>query len=496
MARGIQTVQAPLMAATIYVPAAGTIQQRVNQQKLGNEEVFQFDIRPTKVRLESNNYLEADQCDVTFAYDEAGLDPRLLRSAEGYVYIVDSHSFGGPVNSADNLRFIGIARDVTREFNPDERKTITIRFQDYTCLFLEMKNFPDAGIPSFSMTIQQAWEHICDHTGYWDLDTHEIQSSVENLKDRLIFQGDIDPTITLGSAVPQRIARLGKPIVDHASDAWAVWQAVIGSLGLISFVRGDQVIVTTATDFYTASDPPRFLYGLNILKLTESREVGQLSNKLIAVRAYDPLAKKTLESLYPNPNSGLARRKKKLGASAKKAPKTVTTQDYELLDLPFAVASQDQLDNIAQRIWEERTRQELHGTLTTREMFVDTAQGSQHFDLLQLAAGDQIQVEIEQDALDDIQSLPTVQARLVALLVKGYSPSTANYIASNLDGINSLGSQFLVHSVVTELEAMDSGEGKFEISVDFLNRIQVDGSAQNEAKGTDVPPLANQKIAG
>lgn len=488
----IPHVYAPLMAATIYVPAAGTTAARVAQQQVGNEDVFQFDLRPHRARLESNNYLEADQLELTFTYDEAGLDPRLLRSCEGYFYLVDSHSFAGPVNGADNLRFIGIARDVTRDFDPDQGKSLTIRFQDYTCLFLEMKNFPPDGIPSFSMTIQQAWEHICDNTGYLDMDTRTIVSTVENLKDRLVFQGDIDPTRTLGSAVPARIARLGKPIVDHVSDAWAVWQATVGSLGLISFVRGDQVIVTTATDFYTSSDPPNLVYGKNILKLTESREMGQLSNKLIAVRAYDPLGKRTLESLYPDANSPLAQRKKKLGASAKKAPKSVTTQDYELLDLPFAVASQDQLDQIAQRIWEERTRQELRGTLTTREMFVDTVQGSQHFDLLSLAAGDQIQVSIEREALDDIQALPTIQARYQALLVRGYSPSTANYISQNLDAINSLGSQFLVHSVTTEMEATGPGSGKFEISIEFINRIDISGAATNQAEGTNVTPMAGQ----
>ena len=500
----------PRVWATVFVPTAGLARDRQLQQS--SDDVFRFDVRPHNIRLSSNNHNEADECEITFSYDEMGIDPRFARSAEVYIYVQDAQAFGSFTPAQDNLRFVGIVRDIEREFDEGRGKLLSLKAQDYTCLFLEAKNFPPSGVPLFTDTLATAWARICDHTGYWDLDTRELQSTVTNLRDRIDFQGDIDQSRTLGSAVPSRIAKLGKVQLGGAADAWAVWQACVNSLGLISFIRGDRCIVTTATDFYTASDPPRFLWGQNILKLTESRQLGHLSAKNVCARSYDPLSGKTLESLFPSPE--LAQKKKRLGANPPKPSKhgskprgqVVHTQDYECFDLPFAVADQKTLDDIAQRIWEERTRQELRGSLTTAEMFAATVYGSQNaFDLLTLQAGDQIAVEVDRDALDAIQSLPSAAQRARALLAKGFSADTAKFIANNLDSIDKLPSQFLVHSVETEIQSAGAEGGcSYSMTIEFLNRIDITaggtnplgaGSATNQADGSDQTPVQDQKTA-
>lgn len=501
----INALHWPRMAATLWVPSAGSAAERKSQEE--DEQVFRFDVRPFRARLEANNHNQADELELTFAYDEAGIDPRYLRSAEVYFYVLDAYAFGGFTPGNDNLRFIGITRDVERHFSESKGKVITLKVQDYTCLFLEMKNFPPSGIPTFSDTITTAWQRICDNTGYVDLDTRTINSSVTNLRDKLEFWGPIDPNKKLGDAVPARIAKLGtlQPTLGSASEAWAVWQTVVGSLGLISFIRGDRCVVTTATDFYTSSDPPRFLWGLNILEFTESRQLGQLCNKAVCVRSYDPLAGKILESLFPSPS--VAQKKKRLGATPTKKPRhALHTQDYECFDLPFPVADQATLDGIAERIWQERTRQELSGRMTTREMTVATANGSQNaFDLLTLQAGDQIQVEIERGALDAIQGLTTVGARAAALRAKGYTADTARFIAANIDSIDKLPSQFLVKQAATTLEATGSEGGcKFEMEIEYLNRIDISevaaspigaGAATNQADGVNRTPMSGQSTA-
>lgn len=503
-------VYAPRMAARLFVPALGLPSVRVAQQ--ATDEVFKLDVRPTKARWLSNPYNEADELDLTLSYDESGIDPRYLKSAEVYFWLADADPTQPFTPSADTQRFVGIVREVGREFNETVGKVVTMRVQDYTCLFLEMKTYPASQLPRYTDTLLTAWQRVCDNTGYLDLDTHTIQSSVSNLRDRITFQGGVQGNTPLGKSVPNRIAQLGHMQAQTGTDAWAVWRTVCESLGLITFIRGDRCIVTTATDYFTASDPPLFVWGMNVLELKETRDLGQVSGKGVCVRSYDPLSGTTLESLYPPSGDALAVHKKKIGASAKKAPKTVHTQDYETFDLPFPVADQETLDNIGERVWQERTRQELRGELVTREMEISTAslsairtpgngglqtlaQGSTNFDLLQLQAGDQIQVKIERDALDAVQGLATVDQRVGALVARGYSEDMAQFIAANLDSIDKLSAFFLVHTVeVTVDSASNAGQCAYDCRIEFVNRVDISGSGAVTTQAPNTPPVtgANQ----
>lgn len=499
----------PRIACKIIVPAVGLPQTRETQQ--GGAQTYTLNVRPTRVRLVANNYNEADECDITGTYDEMGLDPRYLRSAEGYVWIGDGDTSGEWTPTFDQLRFVGIARDISREFGENGGKVVHIKMQDYTCLFLEAKTYPANKYPPFSATLRQAWELICDNTGYWDLDTHTCQSSVQALKKKLfIFQGspndgeagsasETAEGPTLGSAIPPRLAKLGKLQIKGEPDAWAIWRTCCESLGLITFIRGNRCIVTTASDFYTAGDSPRLIYGQNVKHLRESRDLGTLSSKWICVRSYDPLAGCSTEAFFPDPS--LAPRKKKLAASAAKNGTSIKAQDFECFDLPFACSDQTKLTFIAERIWQERTRQEIRGSLHTSEMTVPTVRGQQ-FDLLSLAAGDQVQVEIAREALDNVQSITTIAGRIDALQARGYSSDMANFIANNLDSITSLPPQFLVHSVEHEIDwAAHGGTPTYKTQIEFLNRIDISqqstesGAAVADGGGTAQPALVGQTLS-
>jgi hypothetical protein len=496
-------VYAPRMAARLFVPTLGVPSARIAQNQ--SDQVFQLDVRPIKARWLSNPYNEADELYLTCVYDEAGIDPRYLKSAEVYFWLADSDPSLPFTPTSDTQRFVGIVRDVGRELT-QETKWVTFKVQDYTCLFLEMKHYPASQLPRFTDTLTTAWQRVCDNTGYYDLDTRKIQSSVSNLRDRIVFQGGVDPNTSLGASVPQRIRQLGHMQAQTGTDAWAVWRTVCESLGLITFIRGDQCVVTTATDYFTASDPPLFVYGLNIYELRENRDLAQVSGKNVCVRSYDPIAGTSLESLFPPPTDALAVRRKKLGASAKKAPKSVQTQEYEVMDLPFAVSDQPTLDTIAERVWHERTRQEMRGELVTREMTIGTVGEIDvtAFDLLKLQAGDQIQIQIAREALDAIQALPTQAARIDALESRGYSSQVAEFVAQNLDSINSLPAQFLVHSVEVSLDIPSgTAEGSYNCRIEFLNRVDISQSgtvplqSPNAPRitGTNIPPLSGQTPA-
>jgi len=518
-------VYAPRCQATLTICGGGdSPNDRIAAQT--NENAIVLDVRPTKVRLTSNSINEADECELTIPYDQVGMDPRYMRDCEVAVYLADadpSQNFSG---SFANQRFLGMAKDVSRVFNETE-KTVTIKAQDYTCLFLEMKNYPKSQIPALSLTLPQAWALICNNTGYVNIPTDGskpfVTSSVPNLIDKIEYwddDGNVVPlseskisSVTLGSAMSKRAARLGKVQLHHEADAWALWKSCCDQMGLITFIRMDRCVVTTATDFYTKDDPPVFIYGLNVKTLKESHDLGSLSSKLVCVRSYDPLLGTSLEALFPQEGSSLAAKRPRLGASAKKATKVLSTQEYECFDLPFAVTDQNTLNSIAERIWYERVRQELSGTLTTVDMTVPTVSTSgvssgqvnkavRVFDMLQLQSGDAIQIVIERNALDAIQAALTPSQRARLLTNMGYEDDMVQYISNNTTGIDTLPGQFLVHNVTTDIDfGTGDSEGTFSIEVNFVNRIDISGSGTVAVEvdgapvaGVKQPPLDQQKI--
>jgi hypothetical protein len=480
----------PRAVAVLYVPNVGTAQARTQQEEIA--DVTKLQIRVQRVRLVSNSHNDADECEIVTSYDDAGIDPRFLRSCEMYLYLGDGDENGDFVAGPSNLRFVGIATDVERIFDEGQGKSVRIRALDYTTLFLSAKQFPPAGIPDFSQTLKDAWRRVCDHTGYYDLETGTTVSTVQRLRDRIQFVG-VDEGITIGRAVGARIRALGKVQVKGKPDAWAVWQTAVGSLGLISFIRGDTCIITTATDYYTADDPPQFVYGKNILKLTERRDVNALARKNVCIESFNPLTMQTLESFWP-PLSMVRRTgkgMKKLGASARGGGVEVRAQDYEVFDCPVPTTDPAMLEKFAERVWEERTRQELAGEITTREMFGDTVSG-QVFDLIGLQAGDRIRVEIDREALTIIQRQTSMTERISALVDQGYSTDMAGFIATNLDSITKLPPEFQVHSVATELDCSSADGGTYEMRIRYLNRIDVSGASQ-QGTGESTPAFTGQK---
>jgi hypothetical protein len=463
----------------------GTASERTQQEEL--DDVYQLQPRCHYIELTANSHMEADECRVKLAYDDAGIDPRILKSAEIYVWLGNGDDYGNFTPTKDTLRFVGIATDVERELSIDAGKNITIRALDYTTLFLNCKTFLPAGRPKYSDTLQQAWERLCDYTGYYDLDTKSVVSTVQRLKPNLDFVGDAEnlASLTLGSAVSARLAKIGAPEYRAGADAWAIWQTAVGSLGLISFIRGDRCIVTTATDYFTADDPPRMVFGENVYEIHETRDVQSLSSKNVCIESFDPIHGKTLEAFYPPIE--LAEKKKRIAASALGTPVPVRAQDYETSDCPMPITDQATLDRFAQRVWEERSRQELHGTLKTAEMYVDTL-AAESFDLLKLQSGDRIRVEIDRGALTIVQALPTTAERQSALEARGYSAQMATFIVTNLDSMTRMTPEFQVHNVRTTLDMQGH---KYECSIEYVNRIDVSGSAQ-PGTGVGTPPMTGQ----
>jgi hypothetical protein len=507
----------PRCVVHLYVPNIGTAQERTQQEELN--DVYLIEARAHSVRLEVNHLNEADECDLQINYDDAGIDPRFLRSAEVWVYIGDAGDADDIEPGESNLRFVGIVVEVERTLG-EKGRDVHIRALDYTTLFLTAKTYPPSGYPKFTQTLRQAWETVCDNTGWVDFEDEQftkphIVSTVQRLKKKLVFLPEKDAAqlegLVIGNAVGERLKKLGSLQLGTAPgsvDAWAVWQTAVGSLGLVSFIRGPRCIVTTATDYYTSDNPPRFIWGKNILDIRETRDLHALSGKNVGIISFNPVTGQVVEAFWPPLSMAKGkggRSKKGLGASALTDPFKVKANDYECFDCPMPITDPAVLERFARRVWEERSRQELVGELTTRDMLVEqagftTAPGATWattpiMDILALQSGDRIRVEIDREVLSQVQRLGSISTRVAALEARGYSAEMAQYMANNADGLAKVTPEFQVRNVSISLETT-TPPGNFEVKIKFVNRIDVSGSSEPGEGGESMPLVEKQAQKG
>lgn len=450
----------PVVAVQLTVPIIGSAAQRKGLER--SERVITFEARPKRVRIERNDHNHADTCSLTLDWTTAGVDSRLLDDCTVEVHMANADANGYWQPSEETVRFCGIAKEIDSERSEDEAGEVTLNCLDYTDLFLSAKPFGSSGVPKLSQTIQEAWQTVVSQT-----------PGAEIFANRLVLQ-DVDPNTVLGKGVSERFQKLAYVQTKPETDAWTVWMTAIGMLGLISYIDKDQCVVTTATNYYTERDAPKMVWGHNILRWHENRASAQ-AKKGVWLTSFDPETRKTIEAAWPPIGDESVKRKR---ATAKKKLSTDQIRQREDRDYfsYFGVTSVDMLTEIAQRVYEERSRQELEGEIATPIMVVETER-AKVFDLLDLRAGENVRVEIEPHQKQLLGAMATDAERLDYLAQRGYSEGAAQLIVANVRNLADLDARFLTKSVAIDFETDEEG-GNFEIEISYVNRIQIDGSAQ------------------
>src|ERR1041385_521262 len=290
----LQNVYRVRVAAFITVPQKV---QRGQNTSFSDVPTVRLPVRVRKLHLTYNDHNLADECRLDAEYKDLGLDPRSLTNATVEVYIGEADGGEKWHPKPEDLRFVGIMWRPARMGSEEDGLTMSLEFRDYTTLFLENKHYPPSADPSYDEKLSDIWTKICDNTGPVDPDTGKISSTVQSLRDKLVFSGNAHDTV-LGEAVSERFRKFGKFQRVHPDmDSWAVWQRCVGMLGLISYIFMDRCIVTTSRGFYTEEDPPVFLWGQNILSIHEDRLPNRA--KGVVLVSYDPLTNSTIEAQYP-----------------------------------------------------------------------------------------------------------------------------------------------------------------------------------------------------
>ncbi len=457
----------PRCAIRLEVPKVGSVTERV---------IISPSVLAAKWTL--NNHLVADELTITMGWEESGCDPRFLKNATCEFFMWDDlRQEWDDGLSTKYLRFTGICTKAGRKLG-ESMSEVTLTFNDYTTLFLNMKPFPTGGMPEYNETLKQIWEKICDHTGAKDpSDDKKIISSVAILRNRLnterLFAEQKEHT--LGLLVDKRFHAIAKPSPHQGANAWEVWQWVVGSLGLVSYIQGDECIVMTTTEHYKVSEAPRMIYGENILEFEENGDT-HISGKGIMLKSFNQLTGRTIEAVYPKPGDDRLKLKQ---AVAKRALKNGTdisindvSADYEEFNY-FGIQDQEALDIRAKEAYEEFSRQQMDGTLKTSEMAIEGADG-EPFDVLSLKANDSIIIAIDPDIRTNSKNPEEAYHYLVDVM--GYNDGLARIVSQNFDSEELQSPQFHVTTM-----DVDYQDGTCTIEIKYHNLVNITNQFDRDA---------------
>ena len=465
----------PRAAAMLKLPVLGSGADKVAQ--LASSTTIDLPLRIQRLSWLRNDANHADEARVTVEWYDGGVDPRYMANGVLSLWIGQADDRGVWTPSDNDLRFIGIISRPQRASAADGRLTVEIEAIDLTTLFIRTKPYRTVGIPSLTMSLSDAWRLICDNTGFYDHDQGKFVSTVQSLRDRIRFVGGASD-VQIGTAVPQRFRGLAKVQAKPDADAWAVWQQCVGMLGLISYIDRGDCIVTTALDFYSAQNPARLIYGSDSRGILEHSEVRNCVRNAIGVglTSFDPISGKTIEAFYPPLGSQQLTKAKARGKHKHALPEgSILASQYQVFPYP-GITDPDLLQFAARRVFEEFSRQDMEGTVSTAEMMLPRLDGTL-VDALSLKPGDAIRVEFDDQLKSALLGLSSRTERIAYLTTAGYSPATADLMVSNVQDIAQLQPECSVKTVGVDFEASNDG-GQFRIQINYNARVQITGDTE------------------
>jgi hypothetical protein len=463
---------------SIYYPQAA-ISLRVIWEDFGsNSEVLQqvsvMQLSARSVTVDINDYTEADTFKARIDYKSFPFDPRCIRSLGIAVYMEDKKGLFKRNNSLnliepsdDNIIFQGFADEGGIDFNDDTR-TVMIEGRDFTSLFIDQKRLNTSPIP-LSKPIDQIMEDLIKELK----STEEIivvNRSGEDLPTLSKLAPDFNPTTSVKNQ-------------KRKETYWDIMQSILRRVGLIGFIEIDKFVITKPRNIYEKKEIKQFIYGGNIKDLSFRRKLGRAKNYNVRLTSANLLKKTVITADIPkeaksedfisefgNTEVTIAQ----LDKDGKKIdpPKVA---DYITFPVPN-INDKETLITMAEDVYEELSRQQIEGSLSTFEMEipeeVDNEFQTGTFPVLfsKIRNGTAIRIYLSQDELGEIKSDSTYAQKRNFLVRRGYPIEIANAFAESLNRINTA---FYVKNVKFELDQEDG----FRMNIDFINFIDIDSSS-------------------
>jgi hypothetical protein len=421
--------------------------------------------RPRAVTIERNDYNTADTCEVELDVQRLPILPRMIRQVLIQVYVGDA---GGMLTTPEDLqdddsliRFIGYVDEPEMALSEDEGK-ITWKARDYTGLYLDARHPHPSLVPSYGDTLDVALRRVLNAVpggAHIDLELQGLQKWPD-----------------LGTAAPRALkdAKMG---VKPEDTLWHYVKRACDPVAMIPRIVLDKLVVGTSRGLRAPRRRPVFVYGHNLTDYKEKRNLVRLKEG-IGLNAYDVTQQKYITAVYPPHGDVRVTKPKKHATKRHQAPPPVPGSEDKRQWFPYgSVAGEDALEDAAERLFNERNRQEFEGEFKIARMAVesdpaaedlsdDPADDDASYDVTGLENGDRVFIQIDSEHRQLMAGLTATEERVQLLIDVGYSERVAPLLVESFESGADGPLEVYVHKATHKVD-----EDGYELTVKFQNLV-------------------------
>lgn len=446
------------------------------------QKVWTMNILARRVRVNINDYLQADSFDMEVDFRNFPFDPRTIRAVGVTIHMQDMRKLvdesGKEVQirpTRDNAIFIGFADEEGITFD-ESKRTVKLEGRDFTGLLIDQKYL---GPPiDLEQTIEQLFFNLL--------------SDLPAAADILVTNRVGEPLPVLAKFMPDKEEGSGKKNPKRQESYWDVIQDVVARAGLIAYIELDRLIITRPRVLYNREKSKIFIYGLNVSNFEMKRKIGRKKNFNVVVRSLNLETKEVLEAKIPaeatdewSKETGITNEEVRLteiGTDGQPVPpdkqKPAPYQSFRVAN----INNKEQLVKIGEGIYEEIGRQQLEGSFQTKDMYVAEADPSaltsipdedkiKIFKVLEIRIGTPVLLEVDQSDIRQLARFTRLEEKSKYLVDRGYDKNLADLIATNIKRLDTV---FYTKAVEFQFD-----ENGFRCKIDFLNFIEVGNLAKN-----------------
>lgn len=447
---------------------------------------------PVKCSVSLKPHNQASEATFTIRGSALPFDPRQIAGGFCTIYLGCPDTVDGDVNQSQFRRFVGFIDEMVTK--RDEKGTLVeIKARDMSAICRDFHPIPAANQPKYSDTIADA--------------INNILSAVPGAQNRLSLNEDGDlSSRSLSSAAPSR-SQQAKVQLPPNCTAWQAIEHVCGLVSLLVTVVQDEIVLKVPETVYQNNDDPvaTFIFGgaqANTLSVETTKKFVR-NRKGILVQSYDPTTRTTLEAKYPPDSDLLPLRRPPAhvggsqtraagsshssgrGGSSRGGRSTTQTQqangqtsssstnppERDVFPAPQGLHTQDALDAYAQRLYRERSQQEIEGKVSC-PMWTQ--------DLLGLGNGSRFELQIDPDLSAELRNTDSEQAA-IDLLVQRLDMTEDAARALIRASQHTPTDHWYARTVTLDFDA----EGVCKLDLDFLNLIQIESSSDSQSSSSN-----------